>query len=120
MKSYFDSNGIPSLNLNDPIFGTLFKIQLFIYATDTVLLADNQTNLQNALNCLADYCDYWKLDVNTEKKYIVILSKRKSRNPYVFYSNGCIVKTVDSCKYLRTIFNYNVSFVMHEKLCIPF
>ena len=120
MKSYFDSNGIPSLKLNDPIFGTLFKIQLLLYAADTVLLADNQTNLQNALNCLVEYCDDWKLDVNTEKIYIVIPSKRKARNPYVFYSNGCIVKTVDSCKYLRTIFNYNGSFVMHKKLCYLF
>ena len=57
MESYFDTNGIPNLKLNDPIFDTLFKIQLLLYADDTVLLADNQTNLQNALHCLADYCD---------------------------------------------------------------
>ena len=115
MDSYFDTNGIPSLKLNDPIFDTLFKIQLLLYADDTVLLADNQTNLQNALTCLADYCADWKLEVNTEKIKIVIFSKRKSRNPYVFFFNGCIVTTVDSFKYLGTILNYNGSFVMHKK-----
>ena len=67
MGSYFDTNGIPSLKLYDLIFDTLFKIQLLLYADDTVLLADNQTNLQNALNCSADYCDDWTLDVNTDK-----------------------------------------------------
>ena len=79
MESYSDTNGIPSLKLNDPIFDTFLKIQLLLYADDTVLLADNQTNLQNALKCLADYCDDWKLDVNTEKTNIVIFSKQKSR-----------------------------------------
>ena len=37
------------------------------YADDTVLLADNQTNLQNALHCLVDYCADLKLKVNTKK-----------------------------------------------------
>ena len=111
MDSYSDTNGIPSLKLNDPIFDTLFQIQLLFYADDTVLLADNQTNLQNALTCLADYCADWKLEVNTEKINIVFFSKRKSRNPYVFYFNGCI----DLFKYLGTIFNYNGSFVMHKE-----
>ena len=80
MESYFDTNGIPNLKLNDPIFDTFlyFKYNL-LYADDTILLADNQTNLLNALNCLADYCDDWKLDVNTEKK-IVFFFKRKSRS----------------------------------------
>ena len=57
MESFFDSNGIPYLKQNDPIFQTLFKVQLLLYADDTVFLVDNQTNLQNALHCLADYCD---------------------------------------------------------------
>ena len=46
---------------------THFKIQQSLYTDGTVLLADNQSNLQNALNCLADYRDDWKLDVNTQK-----------------------------------------------------
>ena len=54
MESYFDTNGIPSLKLNNPIFDTLFKIQLLLYADDTGLLANNQSNLQNSLNCLAE------------------------------------------------------------------
>ena len=109
MESFFDTNGIPNLKLNEPIVDTLFKMQLLLYADDTVLLADNQTNLQNTLHCLADYCDDWKLHVNTEKTNIVF------RNPYVFHFNGCIVKTVDSFKHLGTIFNYIGSFVMHKK-----
>ena len=54
--------------------------------------------------------------MNTEKKTnIEFFSKRKSGNPSVLYFNGCIVKTVDSFKYLGTIFNYNGSFVIHKK-----
>ena len=53
--------------------------------------------------------------MNTEKTNSDFFSKRKSRNPYVLYFNGCIVETVDSFKYLSTIFNYNGSFVMHKK-----
>ena len=40
MESYFDTNGISNLKLNYPIFDTFFKIQLLLYADDTVLLAD--------------------------------------------------------------------------------
>ena len=53
--------------------------------------------------------------MNTEKTNIVFSSKRDSRNLYVFYFNGCIVKTVDSFKDIGTILNFNGSFVMHKK-----
>ena len=75
----------------------------------------NQTNLQNALQCLEDYRDDWKLDVNTEKQILYFFLNKNLGNLNVFYFIICIVKTVDSFKYLGTVFNYNGSLVMHKK-----
>ena len=43
----------------------------------TVLLSDNADGLQYSLNCLARYCEHWKLQVNTSKTEIVIFFKGK-------------------------------------------
>ena len=47
------------------------------YADDTVLLSDNADGLQYSLNCLAQYCEHWKLQVNTSKTENCNFLKRK-------------------------------------------
>ena len=92
-----------------------YSVPCHLYADDTVLLSNNADGLQYTLNCLARYCEHWKLQVNTSKIGIVIFSKEKSKKSYNFTFNNNKVNTVDSFKYLGVYFNYNVSFIYHKK-----
>ena len=38
-----------------------------MYANDIVLFSETDEGIQNDLNCMYDYCQKWKLSVNTQK-----------------------------------------------------
>ena len=77
LESFLKYNHVINLKLNDNIFDQFLKIQILLYAVDTVLLSDNADGLQYSLNCLALLCEHWKLQVNTSKTEIVFFSKGK-------------------------------------------
>ena len=61
LESFLKYNHVNNLKLNDNIFDQFLKIQILLYADDTVLLSDNADGLQYSLNCLARYCEVNKL-----------------------------------------------------------
>ena len=52
-------------NGNNGINMYMFKMFLILYADDIVIFANNAEELQSNLNMLHDYCQRWKLSVNT-------------------------------------------------------
>ena len=46
-----------------------------MYANDIVLFSETNEGLQNDLNCMYDYCQKWKLSVNTQKTKVMIFRK---------------------------------------------
>ena len=62
-------------NGNNGINMYMFKMFLILYADDIVIFANNAEELQSNLNMLHDYCQRWKLSVNTSKTKIVIFRK---------------------------------------------
>ena len=58
LESFLKYNHVNNLKLNDNIFDQFLKIQILLYADDTVLLSDNADGLQYSLNCLARYCEH--------------------------------------------------------------
>jgi hypothetical protein len=46
-----------------------------LYADDTVIIAESENDLQNALNTFNLYCDQWKLKINVDKTKVLIFSK---------------------------------------------
>ena len=52
-----------------------FKLFLLMYADDIVLFSKTDEGLQNGLNCIYDYCQKWKLSVNTQKTKVMIFRK---------------------------------------------
>ncbi len=46
----------------------MLKVLVLIYADDTVIMADIETGLCNALRAMGKYCDKWKLEINFKKK----------------------------------------------------
>ena len=43
------------------------KLFLLLYADDITLFSETAEGLQEGLNLLSNYCDRWKLTVNTDK-----------------------------------------------------
>ena len=116
LESFLKYNHVNNLKLNDNIFDQFLKIQILLYADDTVLPSDNADGLQYSLNCLDRYCEHWKLQVNTSKTEIVIFSKGKFKKSYNFTFNNNKVNIVDSFKYLGVYFNYNVHLFITRNL----
>ena len=54
-------------NLSNDDVEIFLKLYSLLYADDTVILAENEEELQKALNGLEDYCNTWDLTVNLDK-----------------------------------------------------
>ena len=67
----------PTLSNEDLLF---FKLFVLLYADDTVILAENDRDLQMALESVHEYCTKYKLTVNTSKTKIMIFSRGKVRH----------------------------------------
>ena len=117
-KSY---NGLAHLsNLIDQHCSTddinvYLRLYVLLYADDTIILAESESELQSALNGLYLYCSTWSLSVNTAKTKIVIFSKRKFNCKKVFKYNENCIDVVDNYIYLGINFyrtgNVNYSIV---------
>ncbi len=53
----------------------MIKLFLLLYADDIIIFSESAEGLQNGLNILFDYCQKWKLIVNTDKTKIMIFRK---------------------------------------------
>ena len=114
LESYFVENDVESLekisNLCQETLRMYLKLFLILYADDTVLLSESPDGLQNILSHFENYCDFWKLKVNTNKTKVVIFSKRKVKSNPNFRIHDQTIEIVDSYSYLGILFNYNGSF----------
>ena len=54
-------NGLNGIDIN------MFKIFLILYADDIVLFENTSIEFQASLDLILEYCQKWKLKVNTEK-----------------------------------------------------
>jgi len=76
-------NGLSSLSnivsemLSDDDVEVFLKLYVLLYADDTVIFAENATELQKALNAMFEYCNLWKLKVNPNKTKVLVFWKTK-------------------------------------------
>ena len=66
LESVFCKKGFDGIDVDS------FKLFLILYADDIVLFAKNAVELQDSLNLLSEYCERWKLVVNTNKTKVMI------------------------------------------------
>lgn len=90
--------------------GMCFNLYCLLYADDTIVLAENELQLQRALDAVYEYCNKWALQVNTDKTKVVIFSKGKVRRFKTFMFGDNTIDVVDDYVYLGTTFNYNCLF----------
>jgi len=62
-------------NYYDGISLDTLKLFIIVYADDIVLFSESETGLQKGLDLLKEYCDQWKLTVNTQKTKVMVFKK---------------------------------------------
>ena len=93
--------------LEDEDVVIFFNLYVLLYADDTIVMAENESDLQLALNAMQQYCNDWKLVVNVKKTKVVIFSKGKVKKHINFMYNGESVEVVDNYTYLGITLNVN-------------
>ena len=84
------------------------RVPSLLFADDTTLLSRSIFGLQRLLDRLAEYCNYWQLQVNVSKTKIMCFSKatRLTKDEKWFYK-GQKLEVVREFRYLGVIFSSN-------------
>lgn len=95
----------------DGIDVDMFKIFLILYADDIVLFANTKDELQSSLDMLYNYCNKWKLLVNSSKTKVLVFRKggRLSANINFYYGESNL-EIVNKFVYLGIVFTTTGSF----------
>ena len=65
-----NKNSISDISLN-----TNSKINILLYADDLVLISESKEGLQRQIDTLTDYCQKWKLKINTGKTKTMVFNR---------------------------------------------
>ncbi len=84
------------------------KLFLLLYADDIIIFSESANGLQNGLDILYEYCQRWKLTVNTDKTKIMVFRKG-GRLPLNIHLNAEI-DIVSKFSYLGIVFSTGGSF----------
>jgi hypothetical protein len=80
-----------------------------LYADDTDILSESQSDLQAQLDAFHEYCLTWKLKVNIDKTKIVIFGSGRTPQNLSFKYNGSEIEIVK---------NFIISVLFFAKLAI--
>ena len=126
IEEFFSEHGCKSLSLIEkldrdargPELDAFLKLFILLYADDTVLLADDESELQRLLDCLENYCVANKLSVNGSKTKVMVFcrSKARLRNLPEFRYGNTVLDIVEEYTYLGVLFYWNGSFNKHKKM----
>ena len=108
------SAGLEFETRDDEMFIYL-RLIVLLYADDTVLLANNEIDLQRTLNEFNKYCRTWKLNVNIDKTKVVVFGAKKKLNFFSFKLGDIIVEITDKYKYLGIYFSQTRIFLAARK-----
>ena len=77
-------NDIPEILVNcAPATYNNIPIQCLMYADDLIILSENANGIQSALDKLSQYCDDWKLQINTNETKMMCINKSYPENPII-------------------------------------
>ena len=88
---------------------------MLLYADDTIVLAENEYELQMALNSLFEYCVMYNLAVNTSKTKIIIFSRGMVKKYPSFQYGSDSIEVVSEYVYLGIKMAYNNKFAKAMK-----
>ena len=94
----------------------MLKIFLLLYADDIIIFASSAVELQNNLNILSEYCERYKLVVNTTKTKIMVFRRGGFLSQNLkFYYNETEIAIVNTFSYLGIVFSTGVPFSACQK-----
>ena len=91
------------------------KLFIILYADDTVILSESESDLQAQLVAFHEYCLTWKLKVNIDKTKIVIFGSGRTPQNLSFKYNGSEIEVVKNFNYLGIIFSKTGNFNLAKK-----
>ena len=86
------------------------QMLLLLYADDVVVFAKSSSELQQEMDKLFNYCNKWKLKLNTTKSKVVVFRKGNvaPRQSWKFGNDD--IEAVNSLSYLDVLFSSNGLF----------
>ena len=98
--------------LEDEDVVVFLSLYVLLYADDIIVMAENESDLQLALNAMQQYCNDWKLVVNVKKTKVVLFSKGKVKKHinFMYMYNGERVEVVDNYTYLGITLNFKSNY----------
>jgi exonuclease III len=85
-------------------------VNSLLYADDLLIITTSPHDLQQSLDKLAEYCNTWKLEINTKKTKVIVFRPTKKILDYTFNIYGENVDIVNSITYLGISFSYTGNF----------
>ena len=86
------------------------KILLLFYADDAVIFSETASGLQEGIDRLYEYCNRWKLKLNTDKSKVVVFKKGNHIVKDTWTFGDTILKTTSKLPYLGIVITANGSF----------
>ena len=81
------------------------KINAMAYADDIVLVSTTKEGLQKAIDIVHNYCEKWKLEVNSKKTKCMTFTKGTQKEKNIFTIGGKPLENVKEFKYLGIVMN---------------
>ena len=82
-------------HVSDEDVEVFLRLYVLLYADDPIILAESAEELQAILTAVHNYCELWKLSVNTSKTKIVNFSRGRVRKYPVFMFGNNPLEVVD-------------------------
>jgi hypothetical protein len=86
-------------------------LNCILFADDMVIMSETAEGLQKCLDCVSQFCDKWRLQVNTSKTKIIIFNKGGHKiSKFKFHYNEHEIEIVQNYVYLGITLNACGSF----------
>ena len=72
LEYFLSEKGVTGVRRHVDESNLYLKLFILLYADDTAILSDNETDFRHALGSFKTYCDTWKLNINATKTKIII------------------------------------------------
>ena len=105
LHSFLRSRNVNGITVNENSDELLVYLRLLIllYADDTVLFSNSESDFQYSLDIFETYCKDWKLNINVSKSKVIVFGNIRGRLPE-FKISGHILEIVEEYKYLVYIY----------------
>ena len=116
LHSFLRSRNVNGITVNENSDELLVYLRLLIllYADDTVLFSNSESDFQYSLDIFETYCKDWKLNINVSKSKVIVFGNIRGRLPE-FKISGHFLEIVEEYKYLGIYLSKTGSFVAAKR-----